>query len=121
MGTFIIRKNGADACTVLPYTNSSGSDIARDQYLEYGGGVAIAQDAIAVAATGPVKKGPGFRAEVDKVSAQAWTAGEKIYLDAGNQLFTTVSTDNTLAGVAAAAAANPSSTGIVEFAALPGA
>ncbi|MFA5352921.1 MAG: DUF2190 family protein, partial [Thermodesulfovibrionales bacterium] len=41
-----------------------------------------------------------------KVSAQAWTAGQKIYWDNGNSQFTTAATGNTLAGIANEAAAN---------------
>ena len=48
---------------------------------------------------------------VAKVSAQAWTAGALIYWDDSAKNFTTTSSANTLAGVAVAAAANPSSTG----------
>jgi predicted RecA/RadA family phage recombinase len=51
--------------------------------------------------------------ELAKVSAQAWTEGATLYWDNTAKLFTTVATSNTSAGVAAAAAANPSSTGLV--------
>ncbi len=51
--------------------------------------------------------------EYAKVSAQAWTGGVKIYWDNALGQFTTASSGNTLAGVAAEAAANPSSTGFV--------
>lgn len=50
-----------------------------------------------------------------KLSAEAWTFGAKVYWDAGNSRFTTVSTSNTYAGVAAASAANPSATGLVRL------
>lgn len=48
-----------------------------------------------------------------KTSAQAWTEGALIYWDNTNKECTTTSTGNTRIGVAAAAAANPSSTGDV--------
>ena len=48
-----------------------------------------------------------------KTSAQAWTQGAKVYWDNTNSVFTTTATGNTLVGVAAAAAANPSATGLV--------
>lgn len=51
--------------------------------------------------------------EVAKVSVQAWTLGAKIYWDDAAKLFTTVTTANTLVGVAHAVAANPSSVGEV--------
>lgn len=53
--------------------------------------------------------------EVAKVSAQAWTVGALIYWDNSAKNFTTTSSANTLAGVAVAAAANPSSTGVLRL------
>jgi predicted RecA/RadA family phage recombinase len=53
--------------------------------------------------------------EVAKVSAQAWTAGALVYWDDAAKLFTTTSSGNTLAGVAAADAANPTATGRVRL------
>lgn len=50
-----------------------------------------------------------------KTSAQAWTEGVKIYWDNSAKVFTTTSGGNTLVGVAAAAAANPSATGKVRL------
>ena len=50
-----------------------------------------------------------------KVEAQAWTVGAKIYWAAGSSQMTTASSGNTLVGVAAAAAANPSTTGQVRL------
>lgn len=50
--------------------------------------------------------------EVVKTSAQAWTVGQAIYFIPGTGLYTTATTaGNLLVGVAAEAAANPSSTG----------
>ena len=51
--------------------------------------------------------------EYAKTSAQAWTAGVKLYWDDTAKEFTTASTGNTLAGIAAETAANPSSTGLI--------
>jgi predicted RecA/RadA family phage recombinase len=51
--------------------------------------------------------------EVDKVAAQAWAEGDKIYWDNAAALFTTVAGGNTLVGVAVETAANPTSTGKV--------
>lgn len=48
-----------------------------------------------------------------KVSAQAWTEGVKIYFDSALEQMTTTAGGNTLVGVAAEAAANPSATGRV--------
>lgn len=50
-----------------------------------------------------------------KTSAQAWTEGVKIYWDDALKVMTTTSGGNTLVGVAAAAAANPSATGKVRL------
>jgi predicted RecA/RadA family phage recombinase len=50
-----------------------------------------------------------------KVSAQAWTEGVKIYWDNSAKDFTTTSGGNTLVGVAAEAAANPTATGKVRL------
>ncbi len=53
--------------------------------------------------------------ELPKVAAQAWTQGAKIYWDNTAKLATTVTTSNTLIGVATAAAVNPSDTGTVRL------
>jgi predicted RecA/RadA family phage recombinase len=50
-----------------------------------------------------------------KNSAEAWTEGAKIYWDNTAKQCTTTATSNSLIGVAAAAAANPSSTGDVRL------
>ena len=47
-----------------------------------------------------------------KTSAQAWTAGAKVYWDATNKVLTTTASGNTLVGCALEAAANPSDTGV---------
>jgi predicted RecA/RadA family phage recombinase len=51
-----------------------------------------------------------------KLSAQAWTEGAQVNWDDTNKRFTTVTTGNFRAGVAAAVAANPSATGKVVLA-----
>lgn len=51
--------------------------------------------------------------DLAKTSVQAWTVGAKIYWDDTNKVCTTSASGNTLVGAAAAAAANPSSTGSV--------
>lgn len=47
-----------------------------------------------------------------KTSAQAWSAGDKLYWDDTNKVLTTTATGNTLCGVAVDAAANPSASGV---------
>lgn len=51
--------------------------------------------------------------ELPKVSAQAWTEGALVYWDDAAKNVTTVATGKLCIGVAAAAAANPSATGLV--------
>ena len=53
--------------------------------------------------------------DLGKVSAQAWSVGDRIYFDATAKLATNVSTGNSLIGVALVAAANPSPTGRVRL------
>lgn len=53
--------------------------------------------------------------ELPKLSTGVFTVGEKLYWDATNTRLTDVSTDNTECGIAFAAAANPSSTGVVKL------
>lgn len=50
-----------------------------------------------------------------KTSAQAWTAGQKIYWDNGNSRCDSSAAVGQLIGIATAIAANPSSTGIVRL------
>lgn len=50
-----------------------------------------------------------------KVSAQAWTLGEKLYWDDSAKNVTSTSSGNHAIGVAAAVADNPSSTGSVRL------
>jgi predicted RecA/RadA family phage recombinase len=51
-----------------------------------------------------------------KLSAQAWTEGQQVNWDDTNKRFTTVTTGNYKAGVAAEVAANPTATGKVVLA-----
>jgi predicted RecA/RadA family phage recombinase len=51
-----------------------------------------------------------------KLSAQAWTEGQQVNWDDTNKRFTTVTTGNFKAGVAAKVAANPTATGLVVLA-----
>ena len=51
--------------------------------------------------------------EHDKLDAQAWTEGQQVNWDDTNKRFTTVTTGNFKAGVAAAVAANPTNNGLV--------
>lgn len=53
--------------------------------------------------------------DLPKTSAQAWTIGARVYWDAENSRVTTGASGNTLIGVAAAVAANPSPRGLVRL------
>ncbi len=44
--------------------------------------------------------------DINKIGSQAWTVGAKVYWDNTNKRCTTVSTDNTLIGVAVEAVAS---------------
>jgi predicted RecA/RadA family phage recombinase len=84
-------------------------------------GQAMKVGSIIAVATGTVVSGSLVEAAVvgvfehAKNSAEAWTVGARVYWDDTNKVFTTTSSGNTLAGVAVAAAANPSSTGVVRL------
>lgn len=73
----------------------------------------VAQHDVAVGASGEFAVVGVF--DLDKVSAQAWTAGAAIYWDNSARNCTTTSGGNTLIGKAVQAAANPSSTGRVRL------
>lgn len=87
--------------------------VAAGAAFKVGSIVAVATSAAASGAT--VEGAVTGVYDLAKVSAQAWTVGQAIYWDDTAKLFTTVSTWNTLAGVAVAVAANPSSTGRVRL------
>lgn len=84
--------------------------VASGDVVQVGSLVGIAQAAAESGADVPIVRRGVF--ELAKTSAQAWTVGALIYLTPGG-VATTVSTANKLVGVAAAAAANPSATGLV--------
>lgn len=98
---------------VLEYTAPAGGVVA-------GTGVKIGDILVIALVTAAVGvKFAGQRQAVvkhAKVSAQAWTEGQQVNWDNTAKLFTTVTTGNFRAGVAAAAAANPSSVGEVVLA-----
>lgn len=95
---------------VLEFTAPAGGVVS-------GTGVKIGDILVIATTTAAVgEKFTGVRQGVvthAKVSAQAWTEGQQINWDNTAKLFTTVTTGNFKAGVAAAAAANPTATGQV--------
>ncbi|WP_299145984.1 DUF2190 family protein [uncultured Tateyamaria sp.] len=58
--------------------------------------------------------------ELSKTEAQAWTVGAVIYWDDAAKVCTTVATGNTKIGHAIAAAANPSTAGLVRLSGASG-
>lgn len=97
---------------VLTLTAPSGGVVSGTAYL-IGSLLVVATET--VAQTLPFRGLVTGIVEHAKVSAQAWTEGVKIYWDNSAKNFTTTSGGNTLVGVAAAAAANPSATGLVRL------
>lgn len=92
---------------IAPYARSSG------QGALIGSIFGIATNDVASGASGEfIVEGV---VELAKNSAEGWTQGELVYWDDTNKVCTATSTSNKLIGVAVAAAANPSATGIVRL------
>lgn len=95
---------------LLEFTAPTGG-VTKDVGVKIGDILVIAQSTQAVG-----EKFLGLRVGVvehNKLSAQAWTEGQRVLWDDTNKRFTTVTTGNFIAGVAAAPAANPTATGKV--------
>lgn len=96
----------------IPLTAPSGGVVGGNGYLI---------GTLFVVAVGSAAQGQPFEAQttgvitLPKLNAQAWTEGAKIYWDAANSRCTTVASGNTLVGVAAEAASDPSATGNVRL------
>lgn len=88
-----------------PYAVTGG------QLLEVGAIIGVAQHDAALGDPVEIERAGVF--DLDKVSAQAWSAGDPIYWDNAARLVTTSDVDSTLIGAAVADAANPSATGQV--------
>jgi predicted RecA/RadA family phage recombinase len=105
-------KTYAQDAETVEFTAPSGGVVSGSGYLI---------GSLFVVATHSAAQGALFRGrvvgivELPKTSAQAWTEGAKIYWDTSPAEATTTSSGNTLIGVAAAAAANPSATGKVRL------
>lgn len=107
-----MARNFSQPGDVLTLTAPSGGVVSGTVYL-IGTLLVVAQNT--VAQTLPFEGKTTGVFEYAKVSAQAWTEGAKVYWDNTAKNFTTTATDNTLAGVAVAAAANPTATGRVRL------
>lgn len=105
-------KNAVESGEVLTLTAPSGGVVS---------GRAYKIGSLIVVATVTADQTLPFAAVVQgvvshaKTSAQAWTEGEKLYWDNSGHVFTATSSGNTLCGVAAAAADNPSATGLIRL------
>lgn len=106
-------KNYVQRGEVLELTAPSGGVVSGTAYL-IGTLLVVATVTAAEAAKFSAEVGPGV-VSLPKVSAQAWTELAKVYWDNSAKLVTTTSSGNTLIGVAAKVAANPSSTGWVRL------
>ncbi len=106
-------KNYVQSGEVLEFTAPAAGVVA-------GTGVKIGDILVVATVTAAVgEKFTGVRTGVvdhAKLAAQAWTEGQQVNWDDVNKRFTTVTTGNYRAGVAAEAAANPSATAKVVLA-----
>jgi predicted RecA/RadA family phage recombinase len=94
------------------YTNSGSVALSSGDPVLMTNTLGVAIEAIAVGATGTVVV-DGVTVTLAKVSAQAWTQGQQLYWSSASDSMTSTAGTNTPCGKAAAAAANPSSTGSV--------
>lgn len=84
-------------------------------------GELVVQGAIVAVAATSAAAGEEFEAkigevyELPKTAAEAWAVGDPVYFDAANKMATSTAGTNKLIGVAAAAAANPSGSGVVRL------
>lgn len=103
MKTYI--QPGENLTVIAPYDREAG------EAMLVGALVGVAQeDVVAGDEVVMVRRGVFEHA---KTSAQAWTAGARVYWDDTNKVFTTTASGNTLCGAAVEVAANPSTTGTV--------
>lgn len=103
--------DGEVITVTAPYARTSGQGVQVGTAL-----FGICAGDIANGAIGEIMVEGAF--DLDKVSAQAWAAGDKIYWDNTAKLATSVSSTNLFIGVAIAAAANPTSTGRLRLSAM---
>lgn len=98
-----MAKNYIQPGDVLTFTAPGGGVVSGTLYI-IGGIPVIAMQT--VAATLPFEGKVDGVWELPKVGSQAWTAGDKVYWDAGNARATKTATDGPLIGVAAKDVAN---------------
>lgn len=101
---------------VMEFTAPTGGVVAGTPVL-IGALLVIPQNT--AAQTLPFRGMPGGVHTLSKTSAQAWTEGQKIYWNTSTSLLDSVATTGPLVGVAAVAADNPSTTGVVRLNGVP--
>ncbi len=109
-------KNFIDTGDLVVVSNPDHTDaavIASGDGFLVGSLFGVAVTDIAVDGEGPLKTTGTF--DLPKVSAQAWTVGQRIYWVAASGECTTTAGSNKLIGVATAVADNPSATGRVRL------
>ncbi|QPC87138.1 DUF2190 family protein [Mesorhizobium sp. NBSH29] len=104
-------KNFIQPGKVMPFVATA--NVVAGQCLAFGDIVGISANTTAIGETVQLNIGGVY--EVDKVEAQAWTVGQKLYRVTASGLISSVATSATACGVAAEAASNPSTKGIVRF------
>ncbi|RWH86440.1 MAG: DUF2190 family protein [Mesorhizobium sp.] len=113
-----MAKNYIQPGNEITITNEDVTDaaaIASGDGVLIGSLFGVAQVDIAVGAEGTIGLIGVY--SLPKVSAQAWTVGQRIYWAAATSECTTTASSNKLIGVAVEAAANPSATGTVRLSA----
>ncbi|TPN44876.1 DUF2190 family protein [Mesorhizobium sp. B1-1-7] len=111
-----MAKNYIQPGNTITWTNedvTGAVDVASGDGVVAGSLFGVAQTDIAVGDSGELGLIGVY--ELPKVSAQAWTVGERIYWVAASGEATGTAGSNKLIGVAIEAAANPSSTGKVRL------
>jgi len=98
-------QNGAMLTVIAAAAVSSGAGVLVGSMFGVAAGDAGIGDDVTIAREGVFI--------LNKLSAQAWTVGAKVYWDNTAGQCTTVASTNTLIGYAAQAAADPSATGVV--------
>lgn len=89
---------GSTITLTAPYAVASGDGLLVGAIFGVAAGDAASGEPVEAALTGVF--------DITKVGSQAWTVGAKIYWDNTNKRCTTVTTDNTLIGVATEAVAS---------------
>ena len=88
---------GATLTLTAPYAVTSGDGLLVGSIFGVAAGDAASGATVEAALTGVF--------DLTKIGSQAWTVGAKVYWDGSNKRCTTVTTDNTLIGVAVEAVA----------------